>query len=210
MYSTRCDYVQILYKAPVSTGTVAGSDKSQPFEHRYNRPMNRASPQAASAVLMVRPARFAWNPQTEASNRFQRSDATLAQDAASLARVEFDGLVARLQAAGVVVHAVARSRRARLSRRRISEQLGELPRRRHAGRLSVAGAESATRTTRRAGDRPRRPWLSRDTCARPHTSRNVGPVSRGHRQRRVRPLFAHGVCFPLAAHGSRRARRVVQ
>jgi hypothetical protein len=55
---------------------------------------------------MVRPARFAWNPQTQASNRYQRDDAALAEQAAQLARLEFDELAIRLRAAGVIVHAV--------------------------------------------------------------------------------------------------------
>jgi hypothetical protein len=63
-----------------------------------------ASPQTARAVLMVRPARFAWNPQTQASNRFQRGEQALAAVAAERACDEFDGLVERLRAAGVPTH----------------------------------------------------------------------------------------------------------
>ena len=63
-----------------------------------------ANPQAARAVLMVRPARFAWNPQTQASNRFQRGDESLAAAAAERACSEFEGLVERLDAAGVTTH----------------------------------------------------------------------------------------------------------
>jgi len=63
-----------------------------------------ADPQTAPAVLMVRPARFGWNPQTQASNRFQRSDESLAAAAAERARAEFDGLVESLDAAGVTTH----------------------------------------------------------------------------------------------------------
>jgi hypothetical protein len=59
--------------------------------------------QAAEAVLMVRPASFAWNPQTATSNRFQ-SDAVLA-DAAGRACGEFDALAAGLAAAAVTVYA---------------------------------------------------------------------------------------------------------
>ena len=59
--------------------------------------------QGAARVLMVRPARFGWNPQTQASNRFQRADAALAGDANDRACAEFDALVAALRDAGVDV-----------------------------------------------------------------------------------------------------------
>jgi hypothetical protein len=61
-------------------------------------------PQSAGAVLMVRPARFAFNPETAASNAFQV--APNAADAAAthtLALREFDALAAQLQRAGVEV-----------------------------------------------------------------------------------------------------------
>jgi len=59
--------------------------------------------QLASAVLMIRPARFESNPQTAASNRFQgRTNATAAeQQAAALG--EFDALVSVLRNNGVEV-----------------------------------------------------------------------------------------------------------
>ncbi len=57
--------------------------------------------QCADAVLMIRPARFGSNPETADSNRFQQGGATV--DAAETARLEFDGLVARLREAGVDV-----------------------------------------------------------------------------------------------------------
>jgi hypothetical protein len=51
----------------------------------------RANPQTARAVLMVRPARFAWNPQT-ARNRFRRGDESLAAAAAErLRRIRWPG-----------------------------------------------------------------------------------------------------------------------
>lgn len=59
--------------------------------------------QSASRVLMVRPACFGWNPQTQASNRFQRADPALAFDANERARAEFDALAAALRASGVDV-----------------------------------------------------------------------------------------------------------
>lgn len=60
-----------------------------------------AEAQCAEAVLMVRPARFGWNPETAESNRFQRAG-TGAGEALAAAR-EFDALAARLAGAGVEV-----------------------------------------------------------------------------------------------------------
>ncbi|MBM4220231.1 MAG: amidinotransferase [Gammaproteobacteria bacterium] len=57
--------------------------------------------QCADAVLMVRPARFGWNPETAESNRFQRAG-TGTGEAAAAAR-EFDTLAACLAGAGVEV-----------------------------------------------------------------------------------------------------------
>jgi hypothetical protein len=63
-----------------------------------------AEPQSAAAVLMVRPACFGFNPQTAASNAFQRPPETAAQtEIGMLALREFDLLAARLQDAGVEV-----------------------------------------------------------------------------------------------------------
>jgi hypothetical protein len=63
-----------------------------------------SEPQSAGTVLMVRPASFGFNPQTAATNRFQRIPAATQHDE-SKARVlhEFDALVAALQGAGVSV-----------------------------------------------------------------------------------------------------------
>ena len=63
-------------------------------------------PQTAGAVFMVRPARFAFNPQTAASNAFQSpsrlqtGDPVAAQESALR---EFDGLAHQLVRAGVEV-----------------------------------------------------------------------------------------------------------
>ena len=62
--------------------------------------------QRAHAVLMIRPAAFGWNPETAASNRFQRRDPTATGSARNVAATEFDGLVAALRGAGVEVHAI--------------------------------------------------------------------------------------------------------
>ncbi|MBP6107054.1 MAG: arginine deiminase-related protein [Steroidobacteraceae bacterium] len=61
----------------------------------------------ADAVLMVRPASFGWNPQTQASNRFQRDEPGLASDSNERARAEFDALALQLHAAGVAVSVAA-------------------------------------------------------------------------------------------------------
>ena len=61
------------------------------------------SRQAASAVLMIRPAAFGYNPETAASNRFQRDDGGAATERAAAGRAEFDRLCAALQAEGVEV-----------------------------------------------------------------------------------------------------------
>ena len=57
--------------------------------------------QSASAVLMIRPANFGANPETAASNAFQKSDSGAEVQAQALA--EFDALVEALVKAGVVV-----------------------------------------------------------------------------------------------------------
>jgi hypothetical protein len=61
-------------------------------------------PQSAGSVLMVRPARFACNPQTAASNAFQHSPTPLAgNDLQAAALREFDGVALALERAGVEV-----------------------------------------------------------------------------------------------------------
>lgn len=61
-------------------------------------------PQSARAVMMIRPVRFFANPETRASNAFQRDDLALdaaAQQAQALR--EFEGLAGALREAGVRV-----------------------------------------------------------------------------------------------------------
>jgi hypothetical protein len=65
-----------------------------------------AARQSANAVMMVRPASFGSNPQTQGSNRFQHDDPAAAADANARAREEFDGLLRQLQASGVAVAVV--------------------------------------------------------------------------------------------------------
>ena len=67
-----------------------------------------AAAQTAPAVLLVRPARFGYNRQTEASNRFQRPAPW--PDTAARAGSEFDALVDGIERAGVKVCVVDDSR----------------------------------------------------------------------------------------------------
>ncbi len=62
-------------------------------------------PQSAAAVLMVRPARFAFNPQTAGSNAYQQPAAGSVSDASvsELALREFDAVADALAGAGVRV-----------------------------------------------------------------------------------------------------------
>ncbi len=55
----------------------------------------------APAVLMVRPAAFGFNPETAASNRFQRDVGVPAIDPATAARAEFDLLATALRSEGI-------------------------------------------------------------------------------------------------------------
>jgi hypothetical protein len=59
--------------------------------------------QLASAVLMIRPARFESNPLTAASNRFQGRNADSPSVQQRDAATEFDALAAALEAAGIDV-----------------------------------------------------------------------------------------------------------
>lgn len=62
--------------------------------------------QCADAVLMVRPAAFGFNVETEASNRFQQRD-TATPGALERALVEFDALERSLRETGVETFALA-------------------------------------------------------------------------------------------------------
>jgi hypothetical protein len=59
-----------------------------------------AHAQAATSVMMVRPARFASNPQTSQTNRFQHAEAS-GGDAANRAVREFEALRQAVAAAGI-------------------------------------------------------------------------------------------------------------
>ena len=58
----------------------------------------------AQQVYMLRPEAFGFNPQTAASNTFQRGGGLGAAQVARLARKEWEQAVEQLQQAGVVVH----------------------------------------------------------------------------------------------------------
>ena len=60
--------------------------------------------QSAADVLMIRPANFAANPQTAATNHFQQTTIADTRTLQSAAAAEFDGLAAALTTAGVRVH----------------------------------------------------------------------------------------------------------
>jgi hypothetical protein len=62
-----------------------------------------AGRQCADAVLMVRPAAFAYNPQTAATNAFQSRPQCDGETSGLAARAEFDGLAAALAGRGVRV-----------------------------------------------------------------------------------------------------------
>lgn len=55
-------------------------------------------------ILMIRPARFGYNPQTAASNTFQKKEDTEVENVQRTALVEFDNAVQKLQSKGVNVH----------------------------------------------------------------------------------------------------------
>jgi hypothetical protein len=66
-----------------------------------------SSPQCADAVLMVRPDAFGYNPETAATNTFQRpQDLANATGAAAAARAEFERLAQALGSEGISVCAV--------------------------------------------------------------------------------------------------------
>jgi len=66
--------------------------------------VNYRSLQAPSSVVMVRPHRFAVNPQTGADNAFQAEPAAQSEALAAAALAEFDAAVTALTAAGITVH----------------------------------------------------------------------------------------------------------
>lgn len=61
------------------------------------------SQQTASVILMVRPANFAFNPETAENNIYQQPDSRSAQEVQQLALAEFDGFVGQLRENGIEV-----------------------------------------------------------------------------------------------------------
>ncbi len=59
--------------------------------------------QCASAVLMIRPAAFDYNPETAATNRMQQRASGTPVQASEMARVEFDVFVRALESEGIQV-----------------------------------------------------------------------------------------------------------
>ena len=76
---------------------------SPPPQQAQAVPRPHAARQCADAVLMVRPARFAYNPETAATNAFQRLPEQGDQGPGPAARAEFDGLAAALEGEGIGV-----------------------------------------------------------------------------------------------------------
>jgi hypothetical protein len=62
--------------------------------------------QRATAAMMIRPAAFGWNAETQDSNRFQSPAAPADPALAQTAVAEFDAMVAVLRGAGVAIHAL--------------------------------------------------------------------------------------------------------
>ncbi len=61
------------------------------------------SQQTASVILMVRPANFAFNPETAQNNIYQQPDSRSADEVQQLALAEFDGFVSQLRDNGIQV-----------------------------------------------------------------------------------------------------------
>ena len=66
-------------------------------------PRAGAARQCADAVLLVRPAGFAYNPETAATNAFQRPPAPVDEEPGLAACAEFDAFAAALRSEGVAV-----------------------------------------------------------------------------------------------------------
>jgi hypothetical protein len=63
--------------------------------------------QCTSHILMIRPAKFGFNPETAASNAFQSSDTSLSvEEISEKAKNEFDYFVSKLTKCGIHIHVV--------------------------------------------------------------------------------------------------------
>src|SRR5579864_5489517 len=65
--------------------------------------------QCAGAVLMIRPASFAYNPETAATNTLQQRASGTTEALQSAARAEFDRFVTALRSEGISICVVADS-----------------------------------------------------------------------------------------------------
>ena len=102
------------------------------------------------------------------------------------------------------------TRRPAYARLDLSEQLGQLSRRRHGRAVSDARREPASGAARRCARAAQCTQPVFTSCARdrPHASRSARQVSRRYRQSRARSRQSRRVCMPVAAHRSRRAWRL--
>ncbi len=151
-------------------------------------------PQSASAVLMVRPARFGFNPQTAASNVFQKNTPGTGAGRAPTAPGEMRRAFTRRRCAsstrwpsnsrGPACKSSSShdSVAAGEARRDFSEQLGELSSRRHGGALSDDGAQPASGAPRRGARRGRSPGVPHHAHRGFVPPRGSRSVPRGHRQ----------------------------
>ncbi|MEX2496844.1 MAG: arginine deiminase-related protein [Woeseia sp.] len=85
-------------------GTLPGRPAARPHR-QLNHMVSQRESQLASAVLMVRPARFQSNPQTAESNRFQGRLAASPAEQQTAAVAEFEALKSVLDRAGIRVAA---------------------------------------------------------------------------------------------------------
>ena len=86
----------------VTTQALVTSPKHHTPHTKYSGPMIRR--QTTAHILMVRPAHFAFNEETAASNAFQSRDGKMtSEEMRAQAIQEFDAFVAKLREAGVHV-----------------------------------------------------------------------------------------------------------
>ena len=157
---------------------------------------------------MIRPVRFAGNPQTSAPIAFSSMPSGAPDEVQAAALREFDALVdaarGRRQRACLRRHA-----RAAYAGFHLSQQLGELPCRRHGRAVSDAGRESAAGTaagSARSAEREHGFHVAQRD--RPDVTRAAAAVSRRHRQPGARSRASHCLRLRFPAHRSGRAGRL--
>ena len=150
--------------------------QSRPWPNRPPAPRPVDGVQSADAVLMVRPASFGWNPETHASNAFQRDLPHLAGAAGARARAPSSTPCARNWSPPASRSAASTTRRARCARTRCFRTTGSAcmptarvvlypmlaPNRRLERRLESIGALAAEQG--RCGPAPARPDALRDAA----------------------------------------------